>query len=165
VSVRSEVRGPGSERLGPGLVAIALALGLLGCPKEDAPQARSGLRVPLPPGWVAEEGKSGSLKAGPRGRTVLLLEHQGEAPLPDEKALEEAVKQEGGELLEVKREAEVALVRYRVGSGAEKAQAFLGARRLDRRLFLCASAPEASEAELRVAEGVCRDLKWGGVGP
>ena len=139
----------------------ALAL-LAACPAKEAP--RAGLRVPLPPGWVADEGKGGALRAGPRGRTVLLLEHQGEAALPGPEALEAAVKEEGGEVLEVKREAEVALVRYRVGTGADQGFGFVGARRLDGRLFLCASAPEASDAELRVAEGVCRDLKWGGVG-
>jgi hypothetical protein len=144
---------------------VACAAGaLLGCPKKDDAPGRGGLRVPLPPGWVAEEGKSGSLRCGPRGRAVLLLEHQGEAPLPGPESLEDAVKAEGGEVLEVKRDQAVALVRYRVGEGAELAQAFLGARRLDGRLFLCASAPEVSEAELRVAEGVCRDLQWGGVG-
>lgn len=148
-------------RLRAALALAALALAA-GCPKKDEAPARGGLRVPLPPGWVAEEGKSGSLKAGPRGRAVLLLEHQGEAPLPAPEALEEAVKEEGGEVLEVKRDDAVALVRYRVGSGAAQAHAFLGARRLEGRLFLCASAPEVSEAELRVAEGVCRDLAWGG---
>jgi hypothetical protein len=122
------------------------------------------MKVSLPPGWVAEEGSSGALRAGPRGRAVLLLHHQGEAPLPGPEALEGAVKAEGAELLEVTREDAVALVRYRVGAGADRAQAFVGARRLEGRLFLCASAPEVSEAELRVAEGVCRDLKWGGVG-
>jgi hypothetical protein len=150
-------------RFGARLVLGAgAAVLLVACPKDETPRP-SGLRVPLPPGWVAEEGKSGSLKAGPRGRTVLVLEHQGEAALPGPEALEDAVKEEGAEVLDVKRETDVALVRYRVGAGAERAQAFIGARRLEGRLFLCASAPEVSEAELRVAEGVCRDLKWGGV--
>lgn len=146
----------------PGAALALAALALAACPKKEEGAPRGGLRVPLPPGWVAEEGKSGSLRAGPKGRTVLLLQHQGEAPLPAPEALEDAVRDEGGEVLEVKREAAVALVRYRVGSGAARAQAFLGARRLDGRLFLCASAPEVSDAELRVAEGVCRDLSWGG---
>lgn len=145
---------------------------LSACPKDEV-ASRSGLRVPLPPGWVAEEGRAGALKAGPRGRTVLLLEHQGARPLPGPQEFEEVVRAQGGELLEVKRTETAALVRYRVaagpggaGEGEARAQAFLGARTLDGpggpRLFLCASAPAASDAELKVAEGVCKDLKWGG---
>jgi hypothetical protein len=148
------------------LLCLGAAAILAACPKKEDPQPlRGGLKVSLPPGWVAEEGNAGALRAGPRGRTVLLLQHQGEAALPAPEALEGAVKAEGAELLEVTREDAVALVRYRVGTGADRAQAFVGARRLEGRLFLCASAPDISEAELRVAEGVCRDLKWGGVTP
>jgi hypothetical protein len=35
------------------------------CPKQEEAPGRGGLRVPLPPGWVADEGKSGALRAGP----------------------------------------------------------------------------------------------------
>ena len=146
----------------PRALAAAALLGcaLCACP-EKAVSARGGLRVPLPPGWVADENKPGLLRAGPRGRPLLTLEHRGDAPLPGPEQLEAVLEGQGARLVAVRRDASSVTARYRLEAGPSEALAFVGARRLEGRLFLCASAPEASEGELLISEGICRDLKWG----
>lgn len=144
--------------------ALVVAAALLAAACPDGGAQKAGLRVPLPPGWVAVEGQGGALRAGPKGRVVLTLAHQGDGALPPPEQLERALEAEGAALLSVQRTADTVLVRYRLEHQGQAATAFAGARRLDGRLFLCASEPGADESELRVAEGVCGELRWGASG-
>jgi hypothetical protein len=128
-----------------------VALLLAACP-EPKP-APSGLRVPLPEGWVATAAGTG-LTVGPRGRVVVTLERRsGEVPLASE--LRDAVKDEGATEVLLDEGEGYAAVRYRLGPTRD---GFLAARRVGPRTVFCASTARASPTDVDDGLALCRQV-------
>ena len=134
-----------------------------------APPAKGavGVQVALPDEWSFFAAADGSLRAGPRGRTVLRIDPAPPgAPLatPDQLFNGFEAGHSGLSARVTKTEqtsdfsgVQIALVHERGGKGVQH-RAFLGAKRLEGRVFLCASAAGSSTAEVNEATEVCRGL-------
>ncbi|NOK38972.1 hypothetical protein HMI49_37880 [Corallococcus exercitus] len=172
---------PGLERLG--LVSL-VSLGVLfggckGCSDEkpsvegmtEDAGLRSGVKVPLPPGWSAQVATDGSFQAGPPGRPALRVDlkpGQGEE-MPSSEKLADTVRQQMKQFtLSLDQEEEspsFSLLRVTMapalgdGGLGPEAPAFFGARRVGDDLFLCASLPGASSEEVRLATEACRTIQ------
>lgn len=164
-------------------LAAALAVSLFqGCvEKPSAPDAgerpkdarvRSptapGLRVPLPNGWEATSEDVDTLVAGPRGRAVIRIARSKLDSLPSSKSLSagfysataaglsiEPLSAEDGD------HAVTWIGRLRGKKASEKKSnwnVMLGARRVKETIFLCATLPGATDAEVKAATGVCEGL-------
>ena len=138
-----------------GWVLVVLA----GCPDgKGTPAPRpSGLKVPLPEGWKATASDDGVLKVKTEGREVMTMEVRADAALPATDALEGAVSEGGGESLGALALPDGVLLRFRVSTGAE---GVLGVRRLAGRRLLCASEPQAQQAELKTVARLCSEAEW-----
>ncbi|RKH51051.1 hypothetical protein D7X55_33665 [Corallococcus sp. AB049A] len=166
--------------LGLGLVSLGVLFGgCEGCQKkapgedvqaEDA-GLRSGVKVPLPPGWSAQVATDGSFQAGPPGRPALRVDlkpGQGEQ-MPSSETLADNVRQQMKQFtLSLDQEEDTpsfALLRVTMapaltdGGLGPEAPAFFGARRVGDDLFLCASLPGASTEEVRLATEACRSIQ------
>jgi hypothetical protein len=119
--------------------------------------ARAGLKVPLPDGWKATVGPTGSLQVGPAGKTVLELESSSR-PLPALAALEEAVASQDVGVLATEEAAGWVFVRYAVHADGGGAEAFLGVRQVGRRTVWCASVAGAEAEEVTQAAQVCERM-------
>lgn len=161
-----------------GLLGAACQRGSAPVPDAGAPAEPSrregtsatGVYVPVPAGWRYFPAESDVVLAGPRTGPVLRLDRQARAAaeLPSPAALQEGlgtslhtarlenVKEETGEGL--------SLVFFDLtATGADGGEArtepgMVGAKVVGRDLFLCASLPGASAADVRAGAGVCREL-------
>ncbi|NOK23035.1 hypothetical protein HMI50_39135 [Corallococcus carmarthensis] len=137
---------------------------------EDA-GLRSGVKVPLPPGWSAQVATDGSFQAGPPGRPALRVDlkpGQGEQ-MPSSETLADTVRQQMKQFtLSLDQEEDTpsfSLLRVTMapalsdGGLGPEAPAFFGARRVGDDLFLCASLPGASTEEVRLATEACRTIQ------
>lgn len=137
-------------------------------------QKRSGVKVPLPEGWRAELGPEQSLLAGPAGRTILRVDLRPgaarEFPSPD--ALERAFAA-GMPVTRIERErvidsADFVGLRLDLsppetdGGVVHHHDVFIGAKKIAKDLFLCATTAGSTEAELDLAENSCAELSWSG---
>lgn len=126
----------------------------------------------MPEGWRAEPGPDASLVAGPAGRTILRVDQRpgASATFPSPEALERAFAA-GLPVTRIDRERVVDdkdFVGLRLnlappqpdGGEGPHHDVFLGARRIGKDLFLCATAPGATEAELELAQNCCEQLTW-----
>jgi hypothetical protein len=177
------VGGGAHRRTAAGAALLAAACAGLGCPEEpktrpaapDAQPAASsrGVKVPLEDGWSARLGPEQSLTIGPPGRVVLRIDLRPGAarqrPGPEE--LVRLFRQsfsEGQVSEEGRREEDgFAMVRLALSSGdggGARSSARLGAKAVGDDLFLCASAPGATDAELEAAERACEGIAYS-VGP
>ena len=169
---------PSSVR-GVAFVTLALLAGCRGC-QEETPSSgsltedaglRSGVKVPLPPGWSAQVATDGSFQAGPPGRPALRVDlkpGQGEQMPSSEKLADTVREQMKSFTLSLDQEEDTqsfSLLRVTLapsladgGVGAE-APVFFGARRVGDDLFLCASLPGASAEEVRLATEACRTIQ------
>ncbi len=163
-------------------VALALTVLALGCPRKQEetepaepaasprPPPRTGVRVPLPPGWSAQVAADESFQAGPPGKPVLRVDlRPGEgASLPSPEQLTDFLGKPFRDF-EVSRDQEegtraLTLVRLTIaprwpdGGVGPEAPALLGAKRVGEDLFLCASLPGATAEEVRLAAEACRDI-------
>lgn len=140
-------------------------------PAVETASSRAGVHLKaLPEGWRADAVGGRLLLAGPAGRPVLRVDGRpGEASgFPTAEALEAAFRQglPSGTLRRVRAgapRADFVSVRLEVMPGADAGwgtprDIFLGARRVGKDLFLCASEPGASAPELDDAEEACRDF-------
>ncbi|MBE4752195.1 hypothetical protein G4177_28930 [Corallococcus sp. ZKHCc1 1396] len=162
-----------------GLVTLALLTGCRGC-QDEAPSSgsltedaglRSGVKVPLPPGWSAQVATDGSFQAGPPGRPALRVDlkpGQGEQMPSSEKLADTVREQMKHFTLSLDQEEDTAsfsLLRVTLaptlpdGGVGPEAPAFYGARRVGEDLFLCASLPGASTEEVRLATEACRTIQ------
>jgi hypothetical protein len=162
-----------------GLVAWVFLAGCRGCQEGKAPPdaeaedagLRSGVKVPLPPGWSAQVATDGSFQAGPPGRPALRVDMkpgQGEQMPSSEKLADTVRDQMRHFTLSLDQEEDTtsfALLRVTMaptlddGGLGPEAPAFFGARRVDDDLFLCASLPGASAEEVRLATEACRSIQ------
>ncbi|MBM7112534.1 hypothetical protein [Archangium primigenium] len=168
------------------LVALAVgAAGCEGCPGRSAPeseaptpevqapatpQRRVGVKVPLPPGWSAQPTRDGSLQFGPAQHPVLRVDLRANegAELPTPEALLDSVSRafEGFTRLETRAERgqDYALVRLMLAATRGDAgvgvahPALLGARRVGRDLFLCATLPGVTVDEVQSAAEACAGI-------
>src|SRR5687768_7669422 len=159
-----------------GAVVAALLFGLgSGCPDAPAPPApqppatngKTGVRVPLPEGWVATAGPDGSFLAGPRGRTVLRIDRQPASTLPTAEALEQLVRRAAApavvEPIERRSDDGLVMFRYRLvpipdaGESTPRA-GMIGLRALPAATFLCATLAGTSEDETAGAASACAQL-------
>ncbi|WP_223640538.1 hypothetical protein [Corallococcus sp. EGB] len=170
-----------SRLIGLGVVSLGMLLGggCKGCHGET-PSAedlaedaglRSGVKVPLPPGWSAQVATDGSFQAGPPGRPVLRVDlkpGQGEQMPSSEKLADNVRQQMKHFTLSLDQEedtASFALLRVTMapsladGGLGPEAPAFFGARRVGDDLFLCASLPGATSEEVRLATEACRTIQ------
>ncbi|WP_255442867.1 MULTISPECIES: hypothetical protein [Corallococcus] len=168
-----------SVRRAAGLVSLALFVGCRGC-QEETPSTggltedaglRSGVKVPLPPGWSAQVATDGSFQAGPPGRPALRVDlkpGQGEQ-MPSSEKLADTVRQQMKHFtLSLDQEEDTtsfSLLRVTMapsladGGLGPEAPAFFGARRVGDDLFLCASLPGASVEDVRLATEACRTIQ------
>ncbi len=163
-------------------VALALTVLALGCPRKQeeteptepaaSPRTppRTGVRVPLPPGWSAQVAADESFQAGPPGKPVLRVDlRPGEgASLPSPEQLTDFLgkpfrdfevsldQEEGTRALTLVRMT--IAPRWTDGGVGPEAPALLGAKRVGADLFLCASLPGATAEEVRLATEACRDI-------
>lgn len=170
---------PSSARRVVGFVTLALFAGCRGC-QEDTPSSgsltedaglRSGVKVPLPPGWSAQVATDGSFQAGPPGRPALRVDlkpGQGEQMPSSEKLADTVREQMKHFTLSLDQEEDkesFSLLRVTLaptladGGLGPEAPAFFGARRVGDDLFLCASLPGASTEEVRLATEACRTIQ------
>jgi hypothetical protein len=173
-------------------VAVALALaGACQCRRqEDAPSRppppappeahpSRGVKVPLADGWSAGLGAEQSLTVGPAGRAVLRIDLRpgAAASKPDSTQLARlfAAGLDGGvaPVIAKKDQDGYSWVSFRLAlgpppgardAGAAGEPALLGAKVLDDDLFLCATLPGASEAEVASAAKACEGISYS-VGP
>lgn len=167
---------------------LALAALAAGCKKKEEPAPspangassgsterpsplRSGVKVPLPPGWSALVAADGSFQAGPPGQPVLRVDlRRGEGEkMPSVEELTDSIRQQFADfqvsLDQEEGDAQVALVRITLapkladGGLGPHGPALLGARRVGDDLFLCATLPGATPEDVRLATEACRDIQ------
>jgi hypothetical protein len=173
-------------------LALLGALGACQCrrPGEEpakpvsppAPEAHPnrGVKVPLADGWSARLGTEQSLNFGPPGRAVLRIDLRpgAAASKPDSAELARlfvAGLDGGAATVTAKKDQDgyswVSL-RLALGpapatggrdAGAAGEPALLGAKALDEDLFLCATLPGASEAEVESAARACEGISYSAV--
>jgi hypothetical protein len=127
--------------------------------------------MPLPEGWAAFASPDGSLAIGPRGRVVMRVDktNDAEPAPPHSDALFAQIQQtarEAGEqaaLIDARASDDAALVVFALGprTGGDAGTgrtAFLGAKRIGKTLFLCASTPQANSDEVKAAVSACEAL-------
>lgn len=178
--------------------AAALVLGLSLVPacseREQAPESvvapaadagaarntpRSGVKVPLPPGWTAQLGPDDSFQAGPAGRAVLRVDIRPGAAeqLLDPEQLADSITEQFAQptadwkwgfavsLDQEEGDSRRSLVRITVApklaDGGVGAQwpALVGAKRAGKDLFLCSTLPNVTAEEVRLATEACRDIE------
>lgn len=160
--------------------AALLAAACLGCPEErgappsqpdaHAPPATRGVKVPLEDGWSARLGPEQSLSIGPPGRFVLRIDLRPGAAA-ERPAAAELVRLyrrsfDEGRLAEEGRREEpgFSMVRLSLAGGADggggRMRVRLGAKAVGEDLFLCATAPGATDAELEAAERACEGITY-----
>ncbi len=135
-------------------------------PQAPARAAGAGVKVPLPEGWVATAANEGALLLGPPGHPVLRIDARPGAPLPSPEDLEGELRRAlpDARVTEVDHETgnDVALVVLSLARPGQEAGAplvvLLGAKRLGAELYLCASTPDASPDEVKLAAGACREI-------
>lgn len=164
--------------------AVAALLGACRCerppepgppPVPEAPPGR-GVKVPLADGWSARLGKEQSLTVGPAGRAVLRIDlRPGAASSRPDSAellrLFSAAFDGGGALAVTGRKDQdgYSWATFRLtpapGSGPDAGlsvgePALLGAKALGGDLFLCATLPGATEAEVESAARACEGISY-----
>lgn len=137
-------------------------------PSHSASPVRSaiGVKVPLPEGWSAHAASEGTLLLGPAGRPVLRIDLKAGAAsqLPSPAALEEAFRKDlpGAQVTEIDHEEKddvtLVVLSATAGKGSSPSVVLLGAKRLDKDLYLCASIPGATADEVKLAAGACREI-------
>jgi len=148
----------------------------------DARQGR-GVKVPLADGWSARLGKEQSLTVGPAGRAVLRIDLRpgAAASRPDSAELIRlfTAALDGGALAVTGKKDQdgYSWATFRLGAGIGAAPgpgpgrrdsgaastgepALLGAKALDDDLFLCASLPGATDAEVEAAARACEGISY-----
>jgi hypothetical protein len=138
-------------------------------PPPPSPPARSagaGVKVPIPEGWVATAANEGALLLGPPGRPVLRIDVRAGGKLPSAEDLEGELRRAlpNARVTDVDRESRgdvtlvvVSLVRSAPEPG-NPLVVLLGAKRLGTDLYLCASTPDATPDEVKLAAGACREI-------
>jgi hypothetical protein len=161
-------------------VLLALAAGLgCGCQRPGASSARrtertpaaegrpGALKVALPEGWVPQSGPDGSFHAGPPARPVLRIDRFPDAGglLPGADGLRMAFTQglrslsvEGVNATQTEDYGAAELSLGRADAGV---RALLGAKRWGGDLFLCATEPGTSAAEVAAANRACASIGVG----
>ena len=144
----------------------------------DARQGR-GVKVPLADGWSARLGAEQSLTVGPAGRPVLRIDLRpgASASKPDSAELIRlfTAALDGGALAVTGKKDQdgYSWATFRLGAGTGRRDsgaasagepALLGAKALDEDLFLCASQPGATDAEVESAARACEGISYS-VGP
>jgi len=169
-----------------GVLAALLALAVGGCrdgepSKHDSsppptpsgpPVGARGIKVPLPPGWAARATPEEALVAGPAGRIVLRIELRPMATgVPSAEALIAGFRERTTAVtvqeVDSKSEPAHSLAVLQVipaeptdgGAAAPGWLTLLGAKRLGKDLFLCSTAPGASEDEVKAAAAACGGLE------
>jgi hypothetical protein len=187
-----------SRQTGTAALLGAAAAFVLGCSERSAEPAsvaqpppdagtgargsgapRSGVKVPLPPGWTAQLGPDGSFQAGPAGRAVLRVDIRPGAAeqLPDAEALAQSVPKQFAQptadwkwgfevsLDQEEGDSRRSLVRVTVapklpdGGVGPEWPALVGAKRAGEDLFLCSTLPNVTGDEVRLATDACRDIE------
>lgn len=164
--------------LAVGLGALA-ALGPFGCERNPPrtpdeppthpdeagtdPGLRGGLRVALPPGWTANAITDAVLNLGPKGRAVMSVERTSLKALPDPQELAarfgKALAGAKPQTLDVRSGPDSTIWIFQVeGAGGNRWMGALGAHRVSGTIFLCATAPGASDAEIKAAARSCETL-------
>lgn len=138
-------------------MTVGLRLGVLcalacACP-EKAATAPTGLRVPLPEGWVATPRGTG-LEVGPKGRVVATLELRGQE-VPKSLELSRTVSAEGATEVTQDDGEGYAAVRYSLGSGRE---GFLAVKKTPSKTVWCASTAKATSDDIDDALALCRSI-------
>lgn len=155
--------------MGPSARALALSLAgslaLLACLAPDAPsaspapEAKEGLRVGLPEGWVATPAGTG-LDVGPKGRVVLQLEPSARA-LPSLEALLQQLTVQGVRVTQKDETGGFVGVRYALSLDGGGGEGFVGVKRVGARTVWCATTGGASGAEVAEAYALCREVAVG----
>lgn len=159
--------------------SILALVGLLGaCPAKDAERSKArdsggdvdamaGVRVPLPPGWVASVESPDVLALGPPGKLVMKIERSRAEAVP---RLAEVRTAFLGELpsarvqtVEEREDGRGFLWRGRLQfpgdrPGREGTSVMLGARRMGSDVALCSTVYGASDAEVERAARTCEGL-------
>jgi hypothetical protein len=159
-----------------GASALAGAVILFGCRAREAPPrpgpdggsgVSSGLRVPLPQGWIAQAPSSDVLVLGPPGRPVLRIERTRAEALPGLEHLQSGFTKElrnvHARTLEEREDDGGVLWRARLESserpaGGRGVAVMLGARRIDGSVVLCSTLPGSTDAEVEAASQACGAL-------
>jgi hypothetical protein len=133
-----------------------------------------GVQVALPDEWSFFAAADGSLRAGPKGRTVLRIDPAppgARLASPDElfRSFQGGLSGLSARIAKTEQSqnysgAQVVVVHERAGKGVQH-HVFLGARQLEGRVFLCASAPGSSASEVAEAADTCRGLSARGRAP
>jgi hypothetical protein len=127
------------------------------------------VKVPLEDGWSARIGPEQSLAIGPAGRAVLRIDLRPgaarERPMAEELARLFRGSMADAHLAEEGRREEegFSMVRFTLsadGGGAGRTRVRLGAKAVGDDLFLCATAPGATDAELDAAERACEGIAY-----
>lgn len=162
-----------------GVVALALA----GCHRAPAPPSApaappaqadagtlpgpTGVQAALPFEWSLSPAADGSLRAGPRGRSVLRIDVAPPAtlrPPPETLANGFAAGLKGLSTTVLRTEEDEAFsgvvlaVSHATGDTLASHPVFLGAKQAGGVLYLCASTPGSTLTELSRAAALCRDL-------
>lgn len=127
------------------------------------PGLRGGLRVALPPGWTATAITDAVLNLGPKGRAVMSVERTTLTALPDPQELAarfgKALDGATPKTLDVRSGPDSTVWIFQVeGAGGNRWTGALGAHRVSGTIFLCATAPGASDAEIMAAARSCETL-------
>ena len=161
-------------------LAWAAAAALLGAcggcqrPAEEPsrpPEAHPGrgVKVPLAEGWSARLGKEQSLAVGPAGRAVLRIDLRpgAAASRPDAAELVRLFSSSFGSstviTTSMKDSDSVSWATFRLGGrdgGTDEPAAMLGAKVLGEDLFLCATLPGATAAEVESALKACEGISY-----
>lgn len=165
------------------LLPLGAALALFACPKAEAPAeadagpeprplaGRTGVQVPMPPGWTARIGAENSFQAGPPGTALLRIDRRPDEadalPSPDELRSKLQASLGPGHLAKIREETaegwsllyfEVVASPPDAGAPRKAQPAVLGAKAVDDDLYLCASLPGAKPADVEAVARACREL-------
>lgn len=159
--------------------ALFLALLLAGCPRHpeggadgggparahEATAPGPGLRVSLPTGWLATAEGNDALVIGPQGRAVMRISRSQLSRVPSLLELKSTFSSEmsgvTSETLDAEENEDRVLWRARLSSskaGGRTWTVALGAKRVGDSVFLCATQPGASDAEVKAAAESCQRL-------
>ncbi|MFZ5471493.1 MAG: hypothetical protein ACOZIN_18875 [Myxococcota bacterium] len=126
------------------------------------------MKVPLPEGWTARVEEDQSFQSGPASRSVLRIDLRPGAgeELPTAEglkaALVDSLRFAAVSVLEVRDRSQSRLLIYQASlDGGAPLTAMVGAKRVGRDLFLCASLPGASGREVEKAAQACEALEVG----
>lgn len=117
----------------------------------------------LPPGWTATAASDAVLNLGPRGRAVMSVERTELQTLPDADALaarfSSALEGATPKTLNIRSNPNSVVWIFQMeGAGGNRWTGALGAHRVQKTIFVCATVPGASAAEVEAAARSCETL-------